>query len=234
MTDSKKYVKPKGDPGSLRPTAIGLWVLGLVFEVLGILILMPHVVTLPAFVLENQTLWLIVALGIDFVLVVIGSLLWKRANRIDPPSEKNKVEFFMKTQLGVIIAVIAFLPILVVLLSNKDLDKKSKTWVSALAAILLVLASLFSAEFNPISLEDLQQMEVNAAESDFGQGTVQWSKNSKVYHTWSECPSLKMIYESNLREGVTKAAFEAGKARMCFKCADHFHIIDGVEKRGSD
>ncbi len=230
----KKIVSPKGDPGMLRPIAIGLWILGLIFEVLGICILLPQHVKLPAFVLSNQILWLCVALAIDFVLVVIGSLLWKKANRIDPPSEKNQVEFFLKTQLGAIISVIAFLPILIVLLTNKDLDKKSKTLATILTVALLVLSTLFGTEFNPISLEDLQQMEVNAQESEFGVGTVQWSKNSKVYHTWTQCPALNRIKEENLREGVVKAAFEEGKARMCYFCADHFNIVDGVEARGSE
>ena len=233
MTE-KKYVEPKGNAGSLRATAIVLWILGLVFEVLGILTLFPQAVKLPTFVLNNQVLWLIVALVIDFVLVVIGSMLWKKANRIDPPSEKNKVEFFLKTQLGAIISVLAFLPILIFLLTNKDLDKKAKTWVSILAVLLLAGSSLLSTEFNPISLEDLQQMEVNSQSSDFGVGTVQWSKNSKVYHTWQDCPALARIKEENLNVGPAKSAFEAGKARMCYNCADHFAIIDGVEKRRED
>jgi len=222
----KKYAEPIGNPGMRRPIAILLWVLGIIFEVVGIMILIGKIT-----IFSNPILWICIALVIDFVLVVIGSALWKQANKIDPPSEKNQVEFFLKTQLGSIIAVIAFLPILIFLLSDKNLDKKAKTWVSLLAALLLAGSVLLGIDFNPISLEDLQQMEVNSVESEFGEGIVQWSKNSKVYHTWDNCPALKRIKEENKREDVVKVAFEAGKARMCYFCADHFGITAGVESK---
>jgi len=193
----KKYVKPKGNPGALRPIAIVLWLLGLACEAVGILILTGNINVMSS----DPIIWICVALGVDFVLVVIGSFLWKRANKIDPPSEKNKVEFFLKTQLGSIIAMIAFLPILIFLLTDKNLDKKTKTWTSALAALLLVGSVLLGIDYNPISLEDLQQMQVNATESEFGEGIVEWSRNSKVYHTWEDCPALKRILEKNKNQG---------------------------------
>jgi hypothetical protein len=232
MTEAEKHVKPSGNPTTLRILAVVLWVLGIACEVLGILVILQNPMV-STFTASNPMLWIIVALVIDLVLVVIGSLLWKRANKIDPPSEKNQVEFFIKTQLGAIVAVIAFFPILFVLLTNKDMDKKTKTWVSILAAICLLLAVGLSADYNPISLEDLQQMEVNAQSSDFGSGNVEWSKNSKVYHTWMACSARNKILDKNLREGTAKDAFEDGKVRMCRFCANNFSIIDGVEDGGN-
>ncbi|MCL1790628.1 MAG: hypothetical protein FWG40_04635 [Peptococcaceae bacterium] len=227
MADAKKYVKPKGNPMLFRMIAVVLWILGLACEVVGILVILEKL-TMPGF---SSIVWLVIALVLDLVFVVSGSLLWKRANKIDPPSEKNKVEFFIKTQLGAIIAVIAFFPILVILLMDKNMDKKAKTWISILAGICLVIAVGLSIDYDPISLEDLEQMRVNADNSDFGTGIVQWSKNSKVYHTWIDCSSLKRIKEENLTESDVDDAFENGKARMCQFCANHFGITEGVDTK---
>ena len=57
------------------------------------------------------------------VLAVIGSVLWKKANRLDPASEKDKVRFFIQNQLGAIIAALAFLPLIILALTNKNMDK---------------------------------------------------------------------------------------------------------------
>jgi hypothetical protein len=52
--------------------------------------------------------------------------LWKKANHIDPASEKNKAKFWLWNNLGTILSVLAFLPIIILVFTNKDLDKKSK------------------------------------------------------------------------------------------------------------
>jgi uncharacterized BrkB/YihY/UPF0761 family membrane protein len=71
---------------------------------------------------------------------IIGSLLWKKANHIDPISEENKVKFWLWNNLGTILSVLAFLPIIIFVLSNKKLDKKSKTMVTAIAVVALAIA----------------------------------------------------------------------------------------------
>ncbi len=63
---------------------------------------------------------------VDLVLVVIGSMLWKKSNRLDPASEKNKFMFFMQSQLGLVVSAIAFLPLIIFILTSKNLDKKQK------------------------------------------------------------------------------------------------------------
>jgi len=77
--------------------------------------------------------WL-VAIGTEIVglLVVIaifaiaGSLMWKRANKHDPASREDKVRFFVQNQLGAIITLIAFLPLLAMVFLDKDMDPKTK------------------------------------------------------------------------------------------------------------
>lgn len=228
MSEKTVYVKPSGNAGTLRIIAVILWILGIICEVLAILTLLNK---MPLVFTSHSTVALIAFLLIDLILVIAGSLCWKRANKIDPPSEKNKAEFFIKTQLGAIITVIAFFPILLFLLNDKNMDKKTKTWVSILAAVCLMAGVGASIDYNPISSEDLEQMIVNSATSDFGQGAVKWSVNSKVYHTWETCSALHRIEAKNLNDGVVKVAFESGKVRMCYICADHFHIEKGVETK---
>lgn len=101
MAEQKKFVateEAKGKAKQLRLFAILAWVIAIAGEVFTILKL-----------ISNETLvWLIIAIVVILALAITGSLLWKKANRMDPASEKDKVKFFIQTQLGAIIAVIAF------------------------------------------------------------------------------------------------------------------------------
>ena len=64
--------------------------------------------------------WLIGALVVDLILVIIGSQLWKKANRLDPASKQSSVKFFLWNNMGLIASVICFLPIVILLLANKE------------------------------------------------------------------------------------------------------------------
>ena len=73
--------------------------------------------------------------------------------------------------MGLIASVICFLPIVILLLANKDLDGKTKKIVTVVAAIALVLASLFSIDFNPVSAEELAE-----AQQTVGNGSGYWTQ----------------------------------------------------------
>ena len=55
-----------------------------------------------------NTTWLIVFIAADLLFVIVGSVLWKKANRFNPASKKQKIKFFLQNQLGLIVSVIAF------------------------------------------------------------------------------------------------------------------------------
>ncbi|HQI71472.1 MAG TPA: hypothetical protein PLT47_12020, partial [Bacteroidales bacterium] len=57
---------------------------------------------------------------------IIGSLQWKKANRFDPASEKDKIRFFIQNQLGAIISIIAFLPLIILIFTNKNMTGSKK------------------------------------------------------------------------------------------------------------
>lgn len=155
-----------------RVAAVILWVLALAAEV-GAILMLNGIWYIKE---EQKMYWLIGALVIDLILVIIGSQLWKKANRLDPASKQSSVKFFLWNNMGLIASVICFLPIVILLLANKDLDGKTKKIVTVVAAIALVLASLFSIDFNPVSAEELAE-----AQQTVGNGSVYWTQFGKSY-----------------------------------------------------
>ncbi|HBE06449.1 MAG TPA: hypothetical protein DCY85_08170, partial [Firmicutes bacterium] len=129
-TSAEAEKSPKSRATIRRIFAVVLWLVAIAFEALVIFYLNGTL-----YVSGDQMTLLIVGIGLDLACVVIGSLLWKKANRIDPASKNNKVKFFLWNNMGVIAAVLAFLPLLILLIKNKNLDEKTKKIVTVVAAI---------------------------------------------------------------------------------------------------
>ena len=113
---------PVGNATGLRIGAVALWVVAIVLEVVAILILNGTInwTFMPS-------LWqMIIALVLDLACVIIGSQLWKKANRIKPASEKNKFLFWLWNNMGVIVCAFAFIPFVILALTDKKADKKTK------------------------------------------------------------------------------------------------------------
>lgn len=191
-----------------RIAAIILWILAIGFEVFAILFF-THKFE-PAFAAENPG-WIIswvVCLVLDLVCVIIGSQLWKKANHLDPASAKNKTKFWIHNNLGVFLSVLAFLPFIIFVLTDKKADKKMKTIAAVAAAVALVVGGLTSVDWNPISQEEL----LEAA----GTTEVYWTDSGTVYHLYEDCSHLNHSVE--LKEGTTTTAIENGKTRACKTC----------------
>jgi hypothetical protein len=207
---SGRVPKGKGGAAGMRFGAVILWVVAIAFEVLTILVL-NKTLYLPG----NFMMWLIIGIGADLVCVVIGSLLWKKANRVDPASEKNKLKFFLWNQMGVIASIIAFLPLIVLLITNKDLDAKTKKIVTAVAGVALAAAIGLSIDYNPPSKEDLSTAQQESVK--LGDGTVYWTRWGKSYHFDPNCPTLlrsEIVYKGTIEE-----AFAANRTDPCDFCA---------------
>ena len=212
--------KPVGNATGLRAGAIILWVVAFIFEILAYLVLIGKINLnfMP-------TLWqLIVFLVLDLVCVIIGSQLWKKANHIKPASEKNKVKFWLWNNMGVIVCVICFLPIIILLLTNKDLDKKTKTIAVVVAIIALLIGGVSSIDYNPVSQEQLA-----AAEEALGDETVYWAPFGKVYHTHEDCSALN--HTDTLTAGTVDQVIAANRTRLCSFCASK-DAITGVATDG--
>ncbi len=207
--------KPVGNAAGLRAGAIILWVVAFVFEILALLVVIGklNLKFMP-------TLWqLIVLLVLDLVCVIIGAQLWKKANHIKPASEKNKVKFWLWNNMGVIAAAFCFIPFIILVLTNKDIDKKSKTIATVAAAVLLVGAELLNYDWNPVSSE-----MKDAAMNEFGNATVYWAPFGKVYHTHEDCQALNQ--SDTLTEGTVEQAIAANRSRLCKFCAKQDSITD--------
>ncbi|MBQ3132386.1 MAG: hypothetical protein IJC24_06720 [Clostridia bacterium] len=214
-------VKDGGDKKTRKKRATGkrllavfFWLLAIAAEVICILRLNGYLYWLPQFDIKT---FIIAGLGIDLLFVIIGSLFWKKANRINPPSEKNKLWFFLCSQMGLIVALIAFVPLVVFLLKDKNLDKKTKKIVSVIAAIALLIAGAASIDYNPASAEDLAEAKSEAAELGYGD-VVYWTQYGRSYHLDQDCHTLarsKVLYEGSMDE-----SFEAKRNDPCDYCAD--------------
>ena len=235
--ENKKIVRleDKGEPKpratKYRVGAVVLWLAAIFFEVLGILRLLGKLNWFPNW---STVAFVIVALVLDLICVVCASLLWKRSNRIDPASEKYPVKFWLHNNLGLILSVVAFLPIIIFILTNKDLDKKDKTILTTIAVIFLAIAGLTGYEWNPISAEQLAKAEAEAqavaVETDAnGNAIVFWApKSGQKYHVKKDCPALKIADE--VTSGTVKQAFEKKLTDPCRRCipelddhSDHDH-----------
>ncbi|MHB1108225.1 MAG: hypothetical protein ACYCZ2_17860, partial [Lutibacter sp.] len=101
MSDQKVFVasdESKAKAKQLRLFALLAWVVAIAAQVFAIFKL-----------INNETLvWLIVVIVVILALAITASMLWKKANKLDPASEKDKVRFFFQNQFGAIMGVLAF------------------------------------------------------------------------------------------------------------------------------
>ena len=224
----------KSKATTLRIVSVILWVLAIGFEVVAILSLLKalYIPWLP------QMWAMIICIVLDLICCVIASLLWKKASFLDPfKKTNNKVGFVILNQLGVIMAVICFLPLIILLFTNKDkMDKKSRIIVTIVAIIALLIAGLFGANFNPISAEE------KAAAKEEITDTVYWTAFGHKYHLYEDCHT---IANSEKNPGNVTDAIDAGRTEVCYYCAhraekekglklDGLNIEEGVEELGGE
>lgn len=218
----KVQAKPVGNAKSNRIGAIVLWVVAILFEILAVMVMFGKI-SLP---FMSSTVQLVVFLILDLILVIIGNTFWKKANHIDPASEANPTKFWLWNNLGMIVSVVAFLPFIVLCLTQKDMDKKTKVIATVAAIICLLIAGVSGIDFNPISSEQLQQ-----AEAALGNTQVYWTKFGKVYHTHDDCGSLNQ--SDVLTQGTVKEAVAANRTRLCFYCAKRDNIQNVATDNGN-
>jgi hypothetical protein len=201
----------KAKAKSSRLFAIISWIVAIGLEVVAILLLKkPPVKT-----------WLLIVLIIaDLIFAVIGSLLWKKSNRFDPASEKDKVKFFIQNQLGAIISIIAFLPLVILIFTNKDMNGKQKGIVGAIAVIALLIAGVTGIDFNPPSQEQYatQTAQVKSL-SPTGTNNVFWTKSGTHYHLYSDCPHINSKRTDEIFSGTVAQARELKNiTELCKTC----------------
>ena len=131
----------------LRLFAVLCWIVAIGTEIAGIVLLTKHK-------FDHGNLALLIGLLVAIaVFAMAGSLMWKAANKQDPARKSDTAKFFFQNQLGAIVTVIAFLPLVVLIFMDKDMDPKNKKIAGGIGAALAVLATVVGVDFSPPSVE---------------------------------------------------------------------------------
>lgn len=200
----------KAKARNLRIIAVISWVIAIGFEVGGILMLRKPPV---------NTTWLIVLIVAALIFTVIGSLLWKKSNRLNPASEKDKFRFFVQNQLGLIISIIAFLPLIILIFTNKDLNGKQKGLVGTIGIIALLIAGVTGIDFNPPSIEEYAEQTREVEMLNDGVNHVYWTKSGRSYHLYSDCSYINTDRTTEIFEGTVAQARELKNITdLCDRC----------------
>jgi len=192
---------------TFRIIAIVLWLLAIGTEAFAIF-----------YVLKQNpisTVLLIIVLVVIAALAIGGSLLWKQANRLDPASKSDKVRFFVQNQLGVIISAIAFIPLIILIFTNKNMSGGQKTLTGIIAIVLLAASGTVGASFNPPSTEQYTAETQQVQAANGGQDLVYWTKSGKVFHLCAAVSAVNLQSKDNkIYSGTVAEAHAAGKPRL--------------------
>ena len=194
-----------------RVIAFILWGLAIALEGVGIWYLFTQTGNnvdgepIKGFIPTEYLMWALIGLLVVIgILTIIGSQLWKAANQADPASRQEAFRFFVQNQLGAIIPLIAFVPIIVVILLNKNLDSKTKGVAGAVGAVVLVAAVLLGIEYNPASQEQNTEGVIEGEIANEGQvdeytaivteltgsDEVAWTLGGRVYHLCTDTSAV--------------------------------------------
>jgi hypothetical protein len=157
----------KSAAARLRLFAILAWIIAIGGQVAGVILFYQHR-------FDNGNLPLLIGLLVGIAIFAIaGNLLWKAANRRDPARASDGFKFFVQNQLGAIISLIAFLPLVLLILTDKDMDPQGKRVAGGVGVALLVIATLFGVSYKPPSVEQYtEDMNTCAAQIKAGQPTT--------------------------------------------------------------
>src|SRR3954462_15946704 len=217
----------KSSASRLRLFAALSWVVAIGTEIAGIVLLRQHK-------FDHGTLPLLIGLLVVIaVFAIAGSLMWKAVNKHDPARKSDTVKFFVQNQLGAIITVLAFLPLIVLIFLDKDVDPKNKKIAGGIGVVLALGATLIGVDFNPPSVEQYtQDMNKCAAEIKANQPTTDCSP--EVPHQAKDIARDS----STVAEATKDAAHPAGQDVVYWIAPENgaktsatphvFHICQGV------
>ena len=145
----------KSSAKKLRIFAGLSWLVAIGTEIAAIVLLMKNT-------FDSGGMGLLIGLFVVIaVFAIAGSLFWKKANRHDPATKAEPAKFFIQNQLGAIITIIAFLPLLALVFLDKDMDPKTKKVAGGVGVALAALATVVGIDFDPPSTEQYTQ-DMNA------------------------------------------------------------------------
>ena len=205
----------------LRIFAAIAWVVAIGGEIAGIVLLRQG-----RFDQGNLPLLIGILVGIA-IFAIAGSLMWKAANKHDPASKSEPFKFFVQNQLGAIITLIAFLPLVVLIFMDKDMDPKNKKIAGGVGAVLAVAATLIGVSWNPPSVEQYtQDMNTCATQIKANQPTTACSPEVAEQAKDIARDSKTVTEATNGQDVVYWIAPAAGTKRSKHPLV--FHLCDDV------
>ena len=165
--------------------------------------------------------WAFITLIVAFVVIgalsITGSMLWKKANRLDPAKRSETVKFFVQNQLGAIVAIIAFVPLIILVFLNKDMSGTQKGVAGAIGSVIAVVAIALGIDFSPASVEQYTADQSTVIQI-LGEDEVVWVAGGGVYHVCADVPDVANA-TTEMSTGTTAEAIEAGKSRLTLEFA---------------
>jgi len=141
----------KGQAKKLRTFAGLSWLVAIGTEIAAIVLLLKNTFD------QGGLALMIGLLVVIAIFAILGSVLWKKANRHDPATKDEPAKFFIQNQLGAIITIIAFLPLLALVFMDKDMDPRTKKIAGGVGVALAALATVVGVDFDPPSTEQYTQ-----------------------------------------------------------------------------
>lgn len=209
---------PHPHPPELNPTkakryrliSIVVWIIAIAIEGFCIYFFLQNKITFPI---------LLVGIGGILILTLIGSVLWKKANRLDPVSRKNKWRFFVHNQLGLLLSVLAFLPLIIILFRSNNLSGKEKKWAGGIALFALAIAGLVGTDFNPPSIEEYEEATRQVTYLNNGVNQVFWTPSGKSYHLFESCSYINTDRTKEIYAGtIAQAKHDKNIIDLCDLC----------------
>ena len=200
----------KSKAKQFRTYAILAWVVAMIAQVLSIMKLIS----------DDTLVMMIIAIVVILGIAIVGSTFWKKSNKLDPASEKNGMRFFLQNQLGAIMGVLCFLPMVIMIFTSNSISGKTKAIAGGAASVAMTAAGISGVEWDPASVEKYTEeiKKQNKEAKSFGINTdkVYWSKAGNKYHAFDDCQYIK---GKNLNSGSIKKSWEEkGISELCKVC----------------
>jgi len=207
----------KAKAKKLRLMAGGSWFVAIATEIAAIVLFLKDTFNSGGLVL------LIGLLVVIAVFAMLGSVLWKKSNRHDPATKAEPFKFFVQNQLGAIITVLAFLPLLALIFLDKDMEEQYTQDMNECAR--QIKAKEPTTACSPAVAEQAQDIVRDSeavAEATGGQDTVYWiapkdgkakSSSKLVFHLCEDVSTLrgKVVNSGSVTEAYAQNAVRLTK-----------------------
>ena len=205
----------------MRTVALTLWIIAICLEAFALGVLLqrdPPAVQMAAALLV-----------VDAFLAVIATVLWSNANRRHLALRRHKMQFFIQNRLGLILAVLAFPPLVLILLTGKRSDKAFKAAMMIFAALLLAVAAYLG-----LGQQAVPQAEIAATQQTVqtltGADRVHWTANGTRLHLYADCSHISTSRTVSVSSGSVAEGYRAIRCTdICKSCYNRAGAQSGAE-----